>query len=121
MKRFALTLLSVLLVSGLLFIVVDNYSSIFADNVTGEIVEVERVTEPTFLGGGVPTQQVFSFAVAVKDKSGVIFTSSSEDRQWAVARKGMCVEAKFYPYPPWQFDKANTYFNARLIRLKDCQ
>lgn len=120
MKRAFLTIFSVLLFAGLIAVVINNYSFIFSKDVAGEILEVERVSQPNFIGGNVPSNQVFSFAVAIKTKSGEIFTASSEDRQWAVARKGMCIESKFYPYPPWQLDKANTYSNARLIRLVEC-
>lgn len=120
MKRVFVIVAAILVAIGILFFVVENYSFIFSRDVVGQVLEVERVTEPAFIGGGVPTAQVFSYAVAIQDKTGEIFTSSSEDRQWAVARKGMCVEAKFYPYPPWNFEKANTYFNARLVRLKEC-
>ncbi len=121
MKRVLYSLLAIVICAGLIVVVVQNWSFLFAKTVTGEVLEVERVIEPTYIGsGGVPSNQVFSFAVAIKAEDGEIFTSSSEDRQWAVARKGGCVEAKFYPYPPWEFGKANTYLNARLVRLLEC-
>lgn len=107
------------------FIVFKYYSYLFARNVTGEILGIERVTQPTTIVGGsvpIPNSQIFSFAIAVKDaKSGEIVTASSEDRQWAVALKGQCAEAKFLAYPPWQLDKAGTYFGARLMRLFECE
>ena len=71
-------------------------------------------------GSALSNDQLFSFAVAVRQKDGAIITASSEDRQWSIARKGYCVEAKFYPYPPWQLDKAGTFFNARMIHLAEC-
>jgi hypothetical protein len=68
----------------------------------------------------VPANQIFSYAVAIRDSRGEIHTASTEDRQWAVAQKGQCVEAKYFPYPPWQLDKAGTYHSARLLRLYEC-
>ena len=61
-----------------------------------------------------------SFAVAVKSEDGTIYTASSEDRQWAVAAPGCKVKTKFYPYPFWDLEKSGTYFNARLIHMRDC-
>lgn len=60
--------------------------------------------------------------MAIKDEtSGEIFTASSEDRQWAAVQgEGLCAEAKFFPYPPWQLDKAGTYHGARLLKLWNC-
>ena len=103
-------------------IVVQNYSYIFKKTITGEIYGIDRVTQPTaILGTAAATPDVmFSFAVAVKEASGEIFTASSEDRQWAVVKKGDCAEVIFYPYPPWNLAKADTYFNARLKKLMSC-
>lgn len=102
------------------------YSFIFAKRVRGEIMRVEKVAPE---GAIITTPgakkelpaQFFSFAVAIRDKNGEIHTASSEDRQWAVAEAGQCVEAKFFPFPFWELDKANTYFGARLERLFDCK
>lgn len=122
--KLKLTLLGILLALILAAVVcVQYYSYIFSKTVTGEVIGIERVTQPnTIIGGGsVPPAQVFSFAVAIRNESNEIFTASSEDRQWAVVQKGHCAEAKFLPYPPWQFDKAGTFFGARLVRLFDCK
>jgi hypothetical protein len=103
------------------------YEYIFAKQVLGEIVKVERVTQTNTLiaanGGSqaLAPEQLFSFAVAIRDSQGEIHTASTEDRQWAVAQAGQCVEAKFLAYPPWRLEKAGTYFGARLIRLFDCK
>lgn len=117
MTVFALILVAV--------ICVRYYSYVFAKTVTGEIIGIERVSQAnTIIGGGggapIPPAQIFSFAVAIKNEKNEIFTASSEDRQWAVVQKGHCAEAKFLPYPPWEFDKAGTYFGARLVRLFEC-
>ncbi|MNS97810.1 hypothetical protein D3C72_1321580 [compost metagenome] len=67
------------------------------------------------------TEKVFSFSVGIKDaKTGIIHTSSSEDRQWAVAQPGQCAEAVYLPYPPWVLKKRGTFFGARLIKLYEC-
>jgi hypothetical protein len=114
-----LLFLFALLGTGLAF---KYFSYVFARHVHGVIVGIDRVTQPSAIvsGSPVPPSQLFSFAVAVKEASGDIFTSSSEDRQWALVEKGNCVDAKFFPYPPWQIDKAGTYFGARLLKLYPC-
>ena len=104
------------------FIAVRYYHYVFARNVTGVVVGIDRVTQPSTIIGGspIPSSQIFSVAIAIKESHGEIVTSSSEDRQWAVVEKGQCVEAKYFPYPPWQLDKAGTYAGARLLKLYDC-
>jgi hypothetical protein len=113
-----------LVLSAVGFFGTKYYSFIFARTVDGPIEEVERVTQPTAILGGGPglaPNQIYSFAVSIRDtKTGEIVTSSSEDRQWAVAHKGQCAKAKFFPYVPWDFEKAGTYFGARLLHLHDC-
>jgi hypothetical protein len=109
----------------IIFIFLNFYPNIFAKTIVGEIVGVDRVVTPMTLltqGNQPPPAQIFSFAVAIRDeKSGEIFTASSEDRQWAVVEKGFCAKAKFLVYPPWALDKAGTYYGARLLRLYDCK
>ncbi|MCB9027485.1 MAG: hypothetical protein H6625_14295, partial [Bdellovibrionaceae bacterium] len=63
---------------------------------------------------------LFSFAIAIRNVNGDIVTASTEDRQWAVAKVGQCVQAKVFPYPPWDLEKAGTFFGARLKNLSDC-
>lgn len=106
---------------AVLWFVVTNYSFVFSKKVKGQVVNVERVVEPTaILGRGLPAEQVYSYSVMIRAEDGTIYTSSSEDRQWAVVKKGYCVEARFYPYPPWDFEKGYTYHNARLLKVLDC-
>lgn len=84
---------------------------------------IDRVTQPSTIIAGsnaLPPSQVFSFAIAIRDLKGDIVTASSEDRQWAVVDKGQCVQARYFPYPPWELDKAGTYNGARLIKIYDC-
>ncbi len=120
MKKFVRFFIFIVISAALCFVYVEYYHYIFSRKITGEVVEVERVTDPTAIIGRVTTAQIFSFAVAIKEKTGDIMTASSEDRQWALVRRGMCVDAVYYPYPPWNLDKAGTYYNARLVRLMEC-
>ncbi len=120
-RRFIrwLVLLLVLVAAG--WLVIEYYSFIFSKKVRGVVVDVERVVEPTALiGRGLPAEQVFSYAIMLRTEDGTIYSSSSEDRQWAVVKKDYCVEARLYPYPPWDLEKANTYHNARLLKVVDC-
>jgi hypothetical protein len=117
-------ILGFLIVVGILaaYVCVTQYSFVFAKIVIGEIVAVEKVVENMAIIGSrqADPAQLFSYAVAIRTKDGEIITASSEDRQWALAQKGQCAESKFYPYPPWDLDKAGTYHNARMTRLFDC-
>lgn len=106
------------------YVLISFYPYLFSRKIEGVIMAVERVMPPLAImtaPGQVPAAQVFSFAVGVKDhKTGEIVTGSTEDRQWAVAREGQCVEAEFFPYPPWDFPKWGTYYNVRLLKLREC-
>ena len=98
-----------------------NYSWVFAKRVTGKIIEVERVTSANaILSPRVTEEQLHSYAILIQGDDGKLYTASSEDRKWQVAKKGYCVETLLYRYPPWDFNKANTFFNARLDELKIC-
>ena len=119
------------LLIGTGFVLVNYYSYIFAKDISGVIENVEKPVNPVAVVGGggsgdstqmsAAEKMYYSYAVAIRDlKTGEIYTASSEDRQWAVADKGKCVDAKFYPYAPWKFDKSGTYFGARLLRMYDC-
>jgi hypothetical protein len=120
-KRIAIVVF-VLLLAGFGFVSIKFYSFVFARKVRGEVMRVERVNtaEAIITSGGAVPSQIFSFAVAIRDEKGEIYTASSEDRQWSLIEKGQCVVAKIFPYPPWQLDKGNTYFGARLERIFEC-
>ena len=123
MKKTLIILVACIVVALSGVIVFNYYSFLFAKVVVGEVIKVERVNtaEAILMGSrNVPEQQLFSFAVAIKDSKGEIHVASSEDRQWAVVQAGHCVEARFFPYEPWQLEKAGTYHGARLERLFDC-
>ncbi len=127
MKKFVYALILVVVLFFSSYIFINYYSYIFARKVDGIIVKVEKPAAPVAVmgttteeGSKMAEKQLFSFAVAIKIADGEIVTASTEDRQWSVAEVGKCVEAKFYPYAPWQFDKAGTYYNARLLKLYEC-
>jgi hypothetical protein len=101
-------------------LVVIYYPWIFGKNVEGEIVEVERVTMPNAFIGQVNKFQMHSYAVLIQDKTGEMFTSSSEDRRWEVAKKGMCVVSLFYRHPPWRLNSAGAFYNARVKKIYRC-
>lgn len=109
-----------------LFVFFEFYPYLFAKNIKGVISKVERVdVNVSLLQNNSDTSklspQLFSFAVAIKTADGEIFTASAEDRQWAAVSEGLCVTAKFFPYPPWKLDKAGTYYGARLLESRVCQ
>ncbi|NJL24986.1 MAG: hypothetical protein HC902_07305 [Calothrix sp. SM1_5_4] len=98
-----------------------NYSWVFAKKVRGRIVNVERVTDPSaIISARVSDAQLHSYAILIQGDDGKLYTASADDRKWQVAKKGYCVEALLYRYPPWDLDKANTFFNARLDELSLC-
>ncbi len=128
MKKTAWTIILFVVCVTTAYILINYYSYIFARNVVGVVVSVEKPVVPTALVGvGTGSQAtsanattLFSYAVAIREESGEIVTASTEDRQWAVAQVGKCAKAKYYPYAPWNFDKSGTYHNARLLELRDC-
>lgn len=121
MKSFVrlLVVVAVVVVAG--GFVVTNYSWVFAKRVKGKILDVKRVTDPTaIISSKITAEQLHSYSVLIEGDDGKLYTASTEDRQWEVAAKGYCVEALLYRYPPWDFDRANTFFNARLVELSRC-
>lgn len=125
LKKIRNFLLLAAVLFGTGYLLVSYYSYIFSRKVTGVIMAVEKVGNPmavVTVNGQDPSPQIYSHAVGVKDvKTGEIVTASTEDRQWAVAKSGQCVEAEFFPYPPWRLEKWGTYFNARLLKLYECE
>ena len=122
LKLFIFLLVLVLIGGGT--ICLKYYSFVFAKVIRGELMAVERVNQNQAIitnGNEIPANQIFSFAIAIRDEKGEIHTASSEDRQWAVAHAGQCAEVRIFPYPFWDFEKANTYYGARLEHLFDCK
>jgi hypothetical protein len=123
MKKTVLLLIIFFATVCSLFIGVKYYTYVFAKTISGKVIRVERVnnSEAIIASKNTPDFLLFSFAVAIRDDKGEIHTASSEDRQWAVVSEGQCATVRFFPYPPWQLDKAGTYYGARLERLFDCK
>lgn len=123
LMKFLQRIVLLLVVVGLGIIFVQYYHVIFAKTVIGRIENVARVTELTAIIGSrpIPENQIYSFSVSIKQPDGELLTATTEDRQWAVAKSGLCAKAKYFPYPPWNLDKAGTYHSARLEALVDCE
>ena len=115
-------LLGLLVVVGLAFVLVNFWSYIFSRTVVGRIDNVARVTGVTAMIGTrqLTDGQLHMFSVSIRQPNGEMVTAISEDGQWAIARNGLCVKAKYYPHPPWDLKNAGTYFNARLLTMVDC-
>lgn len=102
---------------------VEFYPYIFAKTIEGRVDKVERVQVNVSLmqaGDNKMNPELFSFAVAIRTPDGEVHTASAEDRQWAAVSEGLCVKAKFFPYAPWQLNKAGTFYGARLLESRVC-
>lgn len=125
LKQIFYAVLGAIVFVGIGYLGVAYYPYIFAKNVDGVIEKVERVDMNlavlTPQSADKINPQLHTYAVAIKTKTGEIATASSEDNRWAVAQPGQCVEAKFFPYPPWRIDRYGTYFGARLVKLSVCE
>jgi hypothetical protein len=111
------------LVLGIVFVLFQYYSYIFSRTVVGRIDNVARVTGVTAMIGGsrsLTEDQLHAFSVSIRQPNGEMLTATSVDGQWAIAKAGLCVKAKYYPHPPWDLKQAGTYFNARLLTMADC-
>jgi len=109
------------ILAGILFFVISNYSWVFAKKVKGQVVDVQRVTAPTaIIGGRVTDAQMYSYSVLIKGDDNILYSASSEDRQWQVVKPGYCIDALLYRYPPWTFDKAGSFFNVRVEQIRIC-
>lgn len=117
-KKLLLMLLSLIMISGVLLLYANYYSLLFSKTISGHILAVERISPIDTMSDGKLRP---GFSIAVQTKSGKIFTATATDRQWAVASTSYCVEAKIFPYPPWDTEKAGTFFGARLLNLYQCE
>jgi hypothetical protein len=119
-KGFLKGLVAILVLIGIAVVVITNWSWVFSKRITGKVVDVERVQTSTIMGNRATDEQMFSYAVMIQGDDGKIYSSSSEDRKWQVVKKGYCVDALLYRYPPWELSQANTFFNARLKEVMVC-
>lgn len=119
LKKFVL----LIIVVAIGYSVIEYYSYIFAKTVIGRIDNVRRVTGVTAMFGGsrsLTEGQLHMFSVSIQQPNGEMITATSEDGQWAIAKAGQCVKARYYPHPPWNLKQAGTYFNARMLSLAKC-
>lgn len=121
MKTFVRLVVGMAIAVIVTVFVFTNYSWVFSKRIHGKILNVKRVTDPTaILSSKVTAEQLHSYSVLIQGDDKKLYTASSEDRQWEVATAGYCVEALLYRYPPWDLDRAGTFFNARLMELSVC-
>lgn len=126
LKKLSYFIMALVFIGSTGWVLVNFWSQIFSRSVEGRLDGLERVDPHAAVlarttGNGQERDKIFfSFAIAVRTASGEIVTASSEDRQWAVAKVGQCVVTRIFPYPPWDLEKAGTFFGARLQRLSDC-
>lgn len=119
-KRWLVGIIIFALLVGIATLYLIFFPYIHKREVIGPVSGVKSSLESTTLitSSKDPSDKIFSAAVAVKDiKTGEIVTGSTEDRQWGVIKEGQCVKALFFPYPPWNLQKAGTYNNARVISV----
>lgn len=120
-KRFFMVFLVLIVLSGAGIFLFTNYAWVFSKRVDGVVVDVQRVTAPTAVFGNRASEaQMYSYSVLIQGNDGLLYTAASEDRQWQVVKKGYCIAALLYRYPPWALDKANTFFNARVEQIRIC-
>lgn len=116
--RFLIVLLAVLAIA---FFVFTQWSWVFSKKVQGRVLAVSRVTQPNaILGSRITDAQMHSYSIMIQGDDGKIYNASSEDRQWEVVTKDYCVTTRLYVYPPWELEKAGTYFNARILETRFC-
>ena len=120
-KNFVIYLLvAAVLIGGTAF-AVTNYSWVFAKRVHGRILNVERVTDPNaIISARVTEAQMHTYAILIQGDDGTLYTADTQNSRWEVAKKGYCVDALLYRYPPWELARANTFYNARLDQLSLC-
>lgn len=114
-----------IVLASLIWGFVSFYPYIFAKDLDGVIEKIEKVELNVALMGTTQGEklnpELYSLAIAIRTKDGKIHTASSEDRQWTSMTAGQCVKAKFFPYPPWNLQKAGTFYGARLLEAWQCQ
>lgn len=108
-KKWLLSFLAIVVALGSGYVVIRYYSYVFAKSVEGRVVGVKR-----------EDRYEESYVVAIRTNNGEIYTTHSEDAQWALVRVGQCARAKYFPHPPWNFQDSGTYFGAKLLNLRDC-
>ncbi len=116
-KQWLIGILVLLIAIGVGYVFVVYYSYIFAKNVEGRVVGVKHGDK---YGDKYADEYEGAYVVAIRTSNDEIFTTHSEDAQWALVRVGQCARAKYFPHPPWNFQESGTYFGAKLLSLREC-
>lgn len=99
------------------------YDYLKSQDVSGRLESVSSAMPAGVLVGGVPGTAVIQASIVIKQNDGTLATFSTDDRQWAAfagdAAKGKYTTARIHPYAPWEFGKAGTYHNGRLLLIKE--
>jgi hypothetical protein len=121
-KNAIILLFVILIVISIGFLVVNNWGYVFSKVVTGEVLNVERVTDPqAIITSRVTREQLHLYSILLHNQSdGKMYAATSEDPQWQSIKKGFCIQARLYRYPPWRLSLANTYYNARILDPSAC-
>lgn len=93
------------------------YKITTSETVLAKVVSIDNI-QPNFMAN--QSQAIFSSAILLQKSNGDLISVTSEDRQWFVIKKDMCVRTKFFKYPFWNFDKSGTYYGARLLKVEPC-
>lgn len=100
----------VLLIFGTGFLVYFKYPLLFSETVEGRVIGVSRVSG----------EAEDHFVVAIRIRTGRIYSAKASDARWALVNPGQCAEARFFPFPPWNLENRGSYEKAMLLNPKDC-
>lgn len=81
---------------------------------TGTISEIAKL--PPAIGINGASGQNYSFSIDLKAEDDEIISVSSEDRKFATCEKGQKIKMAYNKYPPWNFSKAGTFYNGRMLK-----
>ena len=91
------------------YLIVTNYSLVFSKIIDGRVIALSQTNS-----------NIDEFVIAIRTPKREIFTTRSEDPQWALVQAGQCAKAKYFPYPPWNMKEYGTFFGARMLNLREC-
>jgi hypothetical protein len=120
--KFAMRIIIALVVLAAVgFFVVTNWGWVFSKRVQGVILNADRVTDPSMIMSPRTTEaQIHQYSVLIQSFDGKLYTATSVDPQWQ-SKKGFCVDARLFRYPPWRLSLAGTFYNARVLELSVCK
>jgi len=93
------------------------YSSFSKEEYIGTVTACENITNNIYnTNSRTISRSQFSFACDIKCDNGEIISFSSEDRKFATVVKNDVIRVAVSKYAPWNFDKAGTFYNGRLLK-----